>query len=209
MLNVQYRMHEKIMEFSNQAFYEGRLMADEEVKQHTLRDLPLYMDAIDSRIAYICDPDVPVVFVDTADREAPERSRQGSTSKENVEEALFVNRVVENFLRAGLNAEDIAVISPYSDQVDLLNQKIRAPDLETKSVDGFQGREKEVVIISLTRSNDRNEIGFLEDTRRLNVFLTRAKRKLIVVGDSSTVTHHKTYEYFFDYVKENGRIIAM
>ncbi len=209
MLEVQYRMHEKIMEFSNKQFYDGILTADESVKKHTLEDFQLDINLFDNNMTEILDPHEPVVFVDTAGRDASERIRQGSTSKENPEEALLVAHMADNLLRSGMQPEDIAVISPYKDQVDLLDRKIDTENLEIKSVDGFQGREKEVVIISLTRSNKNRRIGFLEDVRRLNVSLTRAKRKLIVVGDSTTVTSHESYTNFVDYVREKGRVIEL
>jgi predicted DNA helicase len=209
MLEVQYRMHEKIMEFSNKQFYDGMLAADESVHEHTLEDLRLDINLFDNNLTEILDPNEPVVFVDTSERDAAERVRQGSTSKENPEEALLVAQMTDNLLRSGMRPEDMAVISPYKNQVDLLDRKIDAENLEINSVDGFQGREKEVVIMSLTRSNKDGKIGFLEDVRRLNVSLTRAKRKLIVVGDRSTITSHEIYANFVDYVRDNGRVIEL
>ncbi|PAU95892.1 IGHMBP2 family helicase [Aliifodinibius salipaludis] len=209
MLDVQYRMHENIMAFSNKQFYDGILSANESVKEYTLEDFQLDINLFDNNLTEILDPREPVIFVDTAGRDAAERTKQGSTSKENPEEALLVAKMADNLLRSGVQPEDIAVISPYKDQVDLLDRKIDTENLETKSVDGFQGREKEVVIISLTRSNKNGNIGFLEDVRRLNVSLTRAKRKLIMVGDSSTVSSHEVYADFIDYVREKGRVIEL
>jgi predicted DNA helicase len=206
MLKIQYRMHEKIMSFSNEEFYDGILSADESVRERTLENFQLDINVFDNEMTPILDPHEPVVFVDTAGRDAAERTKQGSTSKENPEEALLVTQITDNLLQSGMQPEDIAVISPYKDQVDLLERKIDTENLEIKSVDGFQGREKEVVIISLTRSNKKKNIGFLEDVRRLNVSLTRAKRKLVVVGDSSTIRSHEIYDHFVDYVTENGRV---
>ena len=208
-LEIQYRMNEKIMAFSNEQFYDGILTADESVQEHTLEDFQLDVNVYDNNLKEVLDPHEPVVFVDTAGRDASERIRQASTSKENPEEALLVAQMTDNLLRSGLQPEDIAVISPYKDQVDLLDRKIDTENLEIKSVDGFQGREKEVVIMSLTRSNKNRRIGFLEDVRRLNVSLTRAKRKLIVVGDSDTITAHKIYKHFVDYVREKGKVIEL
>lgn len=209
MLNVQYRMNEKIMNFSNEQFYNNGLIAHESVKDHTLFDLRLNINAISNKLMEILDPHEPVVFVDTSQIAARERSPVGSTSKENPEEALLVQQMINNLMYAGIKPEDLAVISPYKDQADLLDRKFDKEDLEIKTVDGFQGREKEAVIISLTRSNKDNDIGFLEDVRRLNVSLTRAKRKLIVIGDSSTVTAHQTYRNFLNYVRENGKVIKV
>ncbi|WP_440998433.1 IGHMBP2 family helicase [Fodinibius sp. SL11] len=209
MLQIQYRMHEKIMRFSNNEFYDGVLSADESVKEHTLEDFQLDVNSFDNEMMSILDPGEALVFVDTSGRDAEERTKQGSTSKENPEEALLIKQMVNSLLRSGMQAKDIAVISPYKDQVDLLDREVDTENLEVKSVDGFQGREKEVVIISLTRSNKKNAIGFLKDVRRLNVSLTRAKRKLIVVGDSSTVASHETYERFLDYVRDEGSVIEV
>ena len=209
MLQIQYRMHDKIMRFSNNEFYDRVLSADESVKEHTLEDFQLDVNSFDNEMMSILAPGEPLVFVDTSGRDAEERTKQGSTSKENPEEALLIKQMVNSLLRSGMQAKDIAVISPYKDQVDLLDREVDTENLEVKSVDGFQGREKEVVIISLTRSNKKNAIGFLEDVRRLNVSLTRAKRKLIVVGDSSTVASHETYERFLDYVRDEGSVIEV
>lgn len=208
MLKQQYRMHTKIMNFSSREFYEGTLEAHNSVKTHTLADR-LDINAVENQLLEVLDPDEPVVFVDTAGREAPERSPKGSTSKENPKEALLVKQIVDNLFYAGLSPIDLAVISPYKDQVDLLDRKIGRENLEVKTVDGFQGREKEVVVISLTRSNNAKNIGFLEDIRRLNVSLTRARRKLIVIGDSTTIEAHDTYRRFINYVRNNGKVVEI
>ena len=100
---------------------------------------------------------------------------------------------------SGLSPRDIAVITPYSAQVRLLRDKIDIEGVEIDTVDGFQGREKEAVVISLVRSNANNEIGFLADTRRMNVALTRARRKLIVIGDSATIAGHDFYHKLLEY----------
>jgi superfamily I DNA and/or RNA helicase len=112
--------------------------------------------------------------------------------------------IVDEALKSELKPEDIAVIAPYKDQVDLLKKHSNIENLEINTVDGFQGREKEVVLISLVRSNNHNNIGFLRDLRRANVALTRAKRKLIVIGDSSTVAKNETYQNLIDYIKDRG-----
>jgi superfamily I DNA and/or RNA helicase len=97
------------------------------------------------------------------------------------------------------------VIAPYDAQVQLLRQLLAAhPDLEVDTVDGFQGREKEAVIVSLTRSNEAGELGFLADIRRMNVALTRARKKLVVVGDGATVRRHPFYDGFFRYAEGLG-----
>jgi superfamily I DNA and/or RNA helicase len=103
-----------------------------------------------------------------------------------------------------VTSDQIAIISPYSAQVKLLREKLKHLDLEIDSVDGFQGREKEAVIVSLVRSNREGEVGFLADTRRMNVALTRARRKLIVIGDSATITSHGFYQRMVEYFEAIG-----
>ncbi|MFB6116183.1 MAG: IGHMBP2 family helicase, partial [Candidatus Nanosalina sp.] len=197
MLKTQYRMNTSIMDFSSKEFYDGELEADNSVANHDLSELGVSEDSV-------LAPGKPVTFIDTKNIDAVERTPEGSTSKENPREAEEVEKYVEEALEQGVNPEDIAVISPYNAQVDLLNQRIDVENLEIKTVDGFQGREKELVIISLVRSNSRCEIGFLKDVRRLNVALTRARRKLVVIGDSETLEVNETYRNFIDYVKEEG-----
>ncbi|MEA1994175.1 MAG: IGHMBP2 family helicase [Euryarchaeota archaeon] len=208
-LTVQYRMHEKIMNFSNHEFYNGELTAHSSVRFHTLKDIGFKNAKRDENLRKILDPKIPIVFIDTKELDAPERTRPGSTSKENRREAKIVVGIAENLLKGGLTERDVAVISPYDDQVALIGHMIDREDLEIKTVDGFQGREKEAIVISLVRSNKSGDVGFLKDLRRLNVTLTRAKRKLIVVGDSSTVSSEKIYGNFLEYVKKRGRYISM
>lgn len=206
-LEVQYRMHGDIMSFSNHQFYDGVLKADESVVSHNLDDLidgEIRGEKITERAL---DADKPIVFLDTSNVDAPERSRKGSTSKENPKEAEIVKSLALKLLDAGLKPENLAVITPYDDQAGLINGKLDYEDLEVDTVDGFQGREKEVILLSLVRSNEGGNIGFLDDVRRLNVSLTRAKRKIVIIGDSSTVSHHDTYSDLYDYISENGRVL--
>jgi superfamily I DNA and/or RNA helicase len=105
--------------------------------------------------------------------------------------------------------ERIAVISPYDDQVDRIEQRLDVDGLEVDTVDGFQGREKEVVLVSLVRSNDRGAIGFLDEPRRFNVALTRARRKAVVVGDSTTVTHAGVFADVQAYAQNGGREVRL
>src|SRR6056297_4326070 len=105
---------------------------------------------------------------------------------------------------AGVRADQIAIIAPYAAQVRLLRGRLDTPKLEVDTVDGFQGREKEVVLLTMVRSNDQGEIGFLADTRRTNVAITRARRKLIVVGDSATLSHNPFYADMLDYFDKLG-----
>lgn len=210
-LLTQFRMHRKIMQFSNERFYNGKLKADPSVADHTLGDLDLDSKALEGREEWILQalaPDRPVVFLDTAGLEGKERQRQGSTSRENRTESEIVEKVTVPLMDR-LEPREIGVISPYDDQVDLLKSRLNEKDLEVKTVDGFQGREKEVIIISFVRSNPGNQLGFLTDERRLNVSLTRARRKLMMVGDSSTLSSHETYNNLLKFVQNNGSFLSL
>ena len=123
-------------------------------------------------------------------------------SKRNPEEAKLVVKKVEQLFEAGVAPAELAVIAPYAAQVRLIRDLLRIPTVEVDTVDGFQGREKDAVVISLVRSNSENEIGFLSDTRRTNVALTRARKKLIVVGDSSTLGVNAFYQSLCTYFEE-------
>ncbi len=192
LLRVQYRMHQAIMEFSSREFYEGKLVADESVKAHTANQLPgVATDPVTS---------VPVVFVDTAGAGYGESWNEMLESRENEGEARLIRRLVEAVIGAGVQSRDVAVITPYIAQARLLKSLLKVHGLEVGSIDGFQGREKEVSILSLVRSNDKGEIGFLGELRRMNVAITRARRLLIVVADSATIGRHPFFERFIDYM---------
>ncbi len=194
-LTVQYRMHAAIMQFSSQEFYAGELRASADVAAHLLCDLP--------GVERTALTETPLEFVDTAGASYSEELEPDGESRRNPEEAALVVRKVTALLVAGVSAEQIAVISPYAAQVRLLREQLGktadAETVEVDTVDGFQGREQEAVIISLVRSNNTGEIGFLGDTRRMNVALTRARRKLIVIGDSATIGGHPFYGRLLEY----------
>lgn len=196
LLTVQYRMHEQIMEFSSQQFYESSLVADESVREHLLHDLP-NIDLSEATKA-------PIEFIDTAGAGYDEELEPEGESRRNPGEAELIRRRVQALLEIGLAASDIAVIAPYAAQVRLLRELLDVERLEIDTVDGFQGREKEAVLISLVRSNANGEIGFLADVRRMNVAITRARRKLIVVGDSATIGTHLFYRQLIDYFEQVG-----
>jgi superfamily I DNA and/or RNA helicase len=111
---------------------------------------------------------------------------------------------VRALLEAGVRASEIGVITPYAAQVRLLREKLSVEGLEIDTVDGFQGREKEAIVISMVRSNDIGEIGFLSDLRRMNVAMTRARRKLIVIGDSATLSADPFYARLIEYFEGQG-----
>jgi ATP-dependent RNA/DNA helicase IGHMBP2 len=190
-LTTQYRMHDAIMGFSSEEFYESSLAADDSVKQHLLHDLPA--------VATAPLTSVPLAFIDTAGAGYDEELEPDGESRRNPAEAEIVGKQVQGLIDAGVSPRDIAVITPYAAQVRLLREQLAIEGLEIDTVDGFQGREKEAVIISLVRANAKGEIGFLADTRRMNVALTRARRKLIVIGDSATIGGHPFYHRLLEY----------
>ena len=195
-LTIQYRMHEQIMDFSSLEFYEAELMAHDSVRGHLLADLP--------GVAATPLTQTPFEWLDTAGAGFDEETEPDGESRLNPQEAELVVRHVQRLLDSGLGPQDIAVIAPYAAQVRLLRSQLSVPGLEIDSVDGFQGREKEAVVISLVRSNSQGEIGFLADIRRMNVALTRARRKLLIVGDTATLAHHPFYNRLIEYVESVG-----
>ena len=197
-LDVQYRMHADIMNFSSRHFYDGQLVAHDSVTQHTLHDFDTFMSAREE------PPATPATFIDTAGAGWEEELEPNGESKLNPEEGRLILKKAEELYQHGLPAEDIAVIAPYAAQVRWLRDHNQIPNLEIDTVDGFQGREKEAVLMSLVRSNREGEIGFLGDSRRLNVALTRAKRMLVLVGDSATLGHHDFFLKLLEYFEEIG-----
>jgi predicted DNA helicase len=193
MLTVQYRMHHQIMNFSSSQFYQNELKAHPSVVDHALHEIDgIEPSEFSGQV---------MSFIDTAGAGWDEELEPNGLSKRNPNEANLVVKKVQTLLDAGLPKKDIAVIAPYAAQVRLLRDLFAGTGPEVDTVDGFQGREKEAVVISLVRSNSQNEIGFLADRRRMNVALTRARRKLIVIGDSSTLGIDEFYREFFEYVE--------
>jgi predicted DNA helicase len=194
MLTVQHRMHDEIMRWPSSTSYAGRLVAHPSVKD-TLLALPGDDGARMSR------PVQPLDVVDTAGAGFDEESPAESPSKENPGEARLVARIVADLVDAGLSPTDVGVITPYAGQSARLQAELAAlvdAGLEVDSVDGFQGREKEAIVFSAVRSNASAEVGFLADARRLNVALTRAKKKLIVIADSATLSADPGWRSLFD-----------
>jgi len=209
LLNVQYRMNEILMEFPNEEFYEGKLKTDESVKNITLRDFKIKIPKFGNFWNKILDPENVVCFLDTSKSERKfERIRAESTSKENPFEVEIVKSILEKMFEAGIKKEWVGVITPYDDQLDLLRKNLEEL-VEINTVDGFQGREKEIILISFVRSNKEKILGFLSDLRRLNTAITRAKRKLICVGDSETLKTHPVYARFIDFIRKNGVAITL
>lgn len=196
-LTVQYRMHAAIMGFPSAEFYDGELVADESVVGHRLCDLP----------GVRAEPltESPVRFIDTAGASYDEELEEDTESRFNRQEAVLAVKKVRGLLDAGVRPYQIAVITPYRAQVRLLRDLLAdVPAVEVDSVDGFQGREKEAVVISLVRSNAEGEIGFLGDTRRTNVALTRARRTVLMIGDSATLSNDPFYARLLTYCEGIG-----
>ncbi|HSH67529.1 MAG TPA: AAA domain-containing protein, partial [Bacteroidia bacterium] len=207
MLTIQYRMHEWIMNYSSKKFYQNNLSADPSVKERLLSVDPAH---------YLLN--VPVEFIDTAGCGYTEVINPESLSIANPEEAQLLLKHLKLLLDQYVIARSpsdmpvtVGIISPYKEQVHYLTTalaeteegilKSSASQIAVKTVDGFQGQEKDIIYISLVRSNEQMEIGFLNDIRRMNVALTRAKKKLVVIGDSATLGNHPFYKEFLDYTE--------
>jgi superfamily I DNA and/or RNA helicase len=226
MLNIQYRMNTQIMQFSNQQFYKGELQAHESVANQSLATNPnLSLEGEETRKSSKEGLRV-VEFIDTAGCSFEEKTVKESTSKYNPDEAdVLIKHLLEilsTIPNPSLKKEEnsslmkekalIGIISPYSAQVSYVEELLKEhgeleaylPYIRVSSVDGFQGQECEVIYISLVRSNEKSEIGFLSDTRRMNVAMTRAKKKLVIIGDSATLGQHKFYQDFLAYVESIG-----
>lgn len=195
LLKEQYRMHQSIMNYSSVYFYNNELIAHKSVA---------------NRLLY--DDDQPLVFIDTAGcgyNEVPD-----GTSLTNPEEAAFLYTHLKDFLSNSKieTPPSIAIIAPYKQQINLLKEQISQiaelkpflPYITVNTVDGFQGQEKDIVYLSMTRSNDEGEIGFLSDLRRMNVAMTRARKKLVVIGDSATLSGNPFYAGFINYAENTG-----
>ncbi|MCF6201624.1 MAG: IGHMBP2 family helicase [Hydrogenimonas sp.] len=200
MLQVQYRMNETIMDFPNRLMYSKKLIADPSVANSVLELKKIPKNPLAFRVL---DVDKPLVFVDISPLDPAERLRERTTSYENETEAAIVVDIVESLIECGIGFDEVGVITPYLAQVKLLRRMMEEKSLkcEIKSVDGFQGREKEVIIISLVRSNIAKEIGFVKDARRLNVAMTRAKKKLIMVGDTATLEANDPFNRLFEWLR--------
>ena len=201
MLQVQYRMNENIMKFSSQQFYKNELVAHESVKHELLRPHEL-----------------PVEFIDTAGCGYNEAQDAETLSRYNEEEAQLLLRLVEKLIEeTGIEQWQeekitMGIITPYRAQVDYLHKLAGTSALleplqkliTVNTVDAFQGQERDVIAISFVRSNEKGEVGFLNDIRRTNVAMTRAKKKLILIGDSATLGSHPFYLELLNFVQEEG-----
>ena len=199
MLRNQYRMLPEIMEFPSEMFYSGELQADDSV---------LFNKPFD---------DTPFEFIDTAGCGYDEEVEKQSLSTFNSGEAELLVKHLTDFLEKNFeeitqNRRTIAVIAPYKAQIRRIEEKVDADAffenfkglLSINTVDAFQGQERDVIYISLVRSNEKGEIGFLKETRRMNVAMTRAKVKLVMIGDSTTVCQHEFFDALITHVQSRA-----
>lgn len=199
LLGVQYRMNEQIVRFSSDWFYGGQVASAPEVRHRG-----------------ILDWDIPMTWIDTADLDGHEEFVGESFGRINRAEAALTLQTLEDyFTRVGKSRVleerlDVGIISPYRAQVQYLRRLIRQSAffkpfrslLTVNTVDGFQGQERDIIIISLVRANEAGQIGFLRDLRRMNVAITRARMKLIILGDVSTMTRHPFYRRLYEYISQ-------
>jgi ATP-dependent RNA/DNA helicase IGHMBP2 len=198
LLKVQYRMNDEIMRFSSRWFYGGMLESAPEVKYRSILDF-----------------DTPIEWINTEGMDCNEEfvgENYGRINKSEAELSVaqlkaYIQKIgKERFLEERI---DVGLISPYKAQVQYLRQLIRRdnffkpyrPAITINTVDGFQGQERDVILISLVRANEDGQIGFLNDLRRMNVAMTRARMKLIILGDASTLTRHAFYEALYRYIE--------
>ena len=196
MLTIQYRMNQNIMKWSSEAMYGNELTAAPEVATHLLSDseeLKVPEDIENSKIdpeelqAYL---DNSIYLIDSSYCKMYESVETDTRSKSNIGEASLIKVVIGNLKLLGLKDSEIGVITPYNAQANVIRKALREEPVknskcfcEVSTVDGFQGREKEVIVISMVRSNLHGEVGFLRNERRMNVAITRARKLCILIGD--------------------------
>ncbi len=196
LLNTQYRMNSLLMKFPNEEFYDNGLRSDSSVDDINIKDI------LDSG-----NDEEALLFIDTSDiYDNKEMHLKDSKSIVNELEAEIAIRIARDYLNDGVDESDIGIISPYADQVKIIQEMT---PVEVKTVDGFQGREKEIIIISTVRSNNHGNIGFLRDLRRLNVAITRAKRKLIIIGNKNTLMADPTYERLVKFCEDENLLVKI
>ncbi|MBX7050791.1 MAG: DNA2/NAM7 family helicase [Flavobacteriales bacterium] len=188
LLKTQYRMHQDIMEFSNRKFYDSKLEAHSTNASWHLDFSPQVIE-----------------FIDTAGCGFEEEKGEESDSKCNPEEAKLLRKHFDQLTENNKTGFDVGIISPYRAQVEILQEEFASiPFVSVNTVDSFQGQERDVIYISLVRSNENSDIGFLRDYRRMNVAMTRARKKLIIIGDSATLGNDRFYSDFLDYIESIG-----
>ena len=196
LLDIQYRMNKDIMEFSNQYFYDGKLSAHETNIDHKLFPEDQIIEYIDT---------AGTGFEETLDNETLSRFNKGEV--DILLEHMY--QLIENV--KDFNTHSIGIVSPYKEQTRLIKRTLEEDskikefnNIDVDTIDSFQGQERDIIYIVLVRSNPKGEIGFLNDYRRMNVAMTRARKKLIVIGDSATIGNDDFYQSFLDYVDKTG-----
>lgn len=203
LLDTQYRMHEAIAKFPSDWFYQGQLKSSPSV-----------------RFRNILEYEAPMVWLDTSDLDYNEEATADLSGRYNTEEAKFIVKALEAYadsvsIKRILDERiDFGLISPYKNQVQRLRQLVKHSAalkpikraITVNTIDGFQGQERDVVLISLVRANEEGNIGFLRELRRMNVAMTRAKMKLIIVGAADTLTRHPFYKKLYEYMERDGKI---
>ena len=205
LLKMQYRMNEEIMRFSSDWFYGNQVESAPEVKFRSILDLDIPMSWIDTS-QFELPEDSDISFRETFVGESFGRINKAEAeltllALEQYFEKIGKTRILEERL-------DVGVISPYRAQVQYLRRILKNKEffkpyrhlISVNTVDGFQGQERDIILISLVRANDEGQIGFLRDLRRMNVAITRARMKLIILGDASTMTHHPFYKKLYEYI---------
>ena len=194
LLGVQYRMNDAIMKFSSDWFYEGKLQSDPSVRHRS-----------------VLDYETPIVWIDSEEPEQYVGENHGRINKAEADLLLlhlqgYINKVgINRFLEERI---DVGIISPYRVQTHYLRQQIRQREefrrvrhlITVGTVDGFQGQERDIILISLVRSNEHGQIGFLSDLRRMNVAMTRARMKLLIFGNRATLSHSSFYQRLIEYI---------
>ncbi|KAF5750201.1 DNA-binding protein SMUBP-2 [Tripterygium wilfordii] len=203
MLTVQYRMHELIMNWSSNELYNSKIEAHPSVAGHNLFDL--------EDVKSSCSTEPTLLLIDIAGCDMEEKKdEEDSTMNEGEAEVAMAH--AKKLVQSGVQASNIGIITPYAAQVVLLKtlkgKDAKLKDMEISTVDGFQGREKEAIIISMVRSNSKKEVGFLSDHRRMNVAVTRARRQCCLVCDSETVSSDGFLKRLVEYFEEHGEYLS-
>ncbi|CAI0377073.1 unnamed protein product [Linum tenue] len=203
MLTVQYRMHELIMNWSSKELYDSKIEAHPRVAAHALYDLEGTNKSTST--------EATLLLVDIAGCDMEEKKdEEDSTLNEG--EAKVAIAHAKRLVSSGVQASDIGIITPYAAQVVLLKilrgNEDKLKEVEISTVDGFQGREKEAIIISMVRSNSKSEVGFLSDRRRMNVAVTRARRQCCIVCDTETVSSDRFLKRLVEYFEEHGEYLS-
>ncbi|XP_042592779.1 LOW QUALITY PROTEIN: DNA replication ATP-dependent helicase/nuclease DNA2-like [Cyprinus carpio] len=222
-LNVQYRMNSAIMSLSNALMYEGRLECGSERTASAVLQLPSRAQVEEELDLFVCqpqhsawvqaalEPNSPVCFLDTSEVPAPETVEKSGIS--NNTEAILVQAIVTLLLKAGCRASDIGVIAPYRQQLKAISSLLQGDAykaLEVNTVDKYQGRDKSVIIVSFVRSNPEGNLGeLLQDWRRLNVAITRAKHKLLMLGSAPTLRRYAPLEKLLCHLQQEDMIFQL